>query len=494
MITNIGENIKRCREKKNITLDELAARLHIEQSYLEQLENNQQEPLVSELLKLAQALDTDIAALIYGQEFGEKRALVTRAHERLTIHRRHDIKYESLAPSYTGRHMEPFLIEVEAPKNQAPSFSQHNGEEFHYVLSGKIKVLIGEEEHELADGDSIYFDSSLPHALFATKRPARVLTAIYDSAAMLHLTRGSYMRDLIHAAKHLGGKNIAVICPEDAELETINRGIEEGIIRQAYLIGDKKLLPANLLVYKQSYQFIEIDPQVENYSQLAAAMGTELVRNKECQLLMKGLVNTADFMKAVLHKETGITTDRRLSLISICELPNISRPILLTDPAINPALVTDNDIRTAIDIISNAIDTARLLGIAHPKVALLEANEKPSEKLPATLYEQELTSRSWEGATVFGPLSYDLALYEESAQKKGLSANPVAGKADILVVPYISAGNFLYKAWVMSMNAEVASVVAGAQVPLIITSRSDSPATKFMTLCASTVLSQQMCR
>ena len=95
----------------------------------------------------------------------------------------------------------------------------------------------------------------------------------------------------------------------------------------------------------------------------------------------------------------------------------------------------------------------------------------------------------WEDAEVYGPLSYDLALYEESAQHKGITDNPVAGKADILIVPHISGGNFLYKAWAMTMSADVANVVLGAKVPLIITSRSDNDLTKFLTLCASAVYS-----
>jgi phosphate butyryltransferase len=488
---NIGENLKRLREKRHIDLQDLADMLQKDQSYLEEIEANKIEPLISELLKLARILNTDISALIYGNEFYEKKAIITRVHERITVNRRYDIKYESLAPNYAGRHMEPFLIELDSPRHQAPVYSQHNGEEFHYVLSGKAGVVVDGKEYELATGDSIYFDSSLPHAIFAIKKPAKLLTTIYDSSSMLHLTRGPYMRDLIHAAKHLGGKNIAVICPERAELETINKGIEEGIIRKAFLIGAKAFLPLDLLIYHKYYEIVELNADTKNYHQLAAGKGTELIRNRECQLLMKGLINTVDFIKAVLNKETGITISRRLSLISICELPNIQRPVLLTDPGINPALVVDNDLQSAVDIIKNAIETAQALGVVKPKVALLEANEKPSQNLPATLHEQELTALEWEGATVFGPLSYDLALYEESARKKGLTGNPVAGKADILVVPYVSAGNFLYKAWVMTMNAEVASVVVGAQVPLILTSRSDSPATKFLTLCASTVLSSQ---
>jgi len=129
------------------------------------------------------------------------------------------------------------------------------------------------------------------------------------------------------------------------------------------------------------------------------------------------------------------------------------------------------------------------MGVHRPKVAILDANEVPSEKVPSSMIAKELSEMEWEDAEVYGPLSYDLALYEESAQHKGITDNPVAGRADILIVPHISGGNFLYKAWAMTMSADVANVVLGAKVPLIITSRSDNDLTKFLTLCASAVYS-----
>jgi len=108
------------------------------------------------------------------------------------------------------------------------------------------------------------------------------------------------------------------------------------------------------------------------------------------------------------------------------------------------------------------------------------------------MYEKQISEMEWEDADVYGPLSYDLALYEESVKQKGFGENPVAGKADILVVPYISGGNFLYKAWAMTMNVDVANIVLGAQAPLIITSRGDTNMTKFLTICACCVCSEYL--
>ena len=174
-------------------------------------------------------------------------------------------------------------------------------------------------------------------------------------------------------------------------------------------------------------------------------------------------------------------------MVSMFELPKLKRFIFLTDPGINPELIIKNDIETARDIILNAIDVAKSMGVTHPKVAILDANERASEKIPTSIFAQELTRMDWEDAIVYGPLSYDLALYEESVRHKGIKNNPVAGKADILIVPHLAGGNFLYKSWAMTMSADVANVVIGAKVPVIITSRSDSDMTKFLTLCASSI-------
>ena len=209
-------------------------------------------------------------------------------------------------------------------------------------------------------------------------------------------------------------------------------------------------------------------------------------------MLMKGKINTAVFMKAILNKDKGIGTGRRLSLVSIFELPEVDRLVFLTDPGINPALTVANDVMASKDIILNAIDVAQSMGVDQPNVAILDANEKPSEKIPTSIFAKQLSDMEWGNATVFGPLSYDLALYDEAVKHKGMTDLPVAGKADILIVPHIAGGNFLYKAWAMTMGADVANVVLGARVPVILTSRSDNDMTKFLTLCASAVYSQHV--
>ncbi len=487
----LQENIKRIMLKKGITKSRLAALTHIDESAIEDILSGKIQPLASDLLKIANALSVDTATILYGHAFEEKKALKTTPEERVRVQRRDNFKYESLAPYYAGKHIEPFALEIY--KTETPDLSQHEGEEFHYVLEGEIKITVGDEEFLLKSGDSIYFDSSLPHSVVSLVDVSKVIAAIYNPGSMLQTTRSKKMRDLIQAARFLRKKALVLVCPDSASLEAVNKAIEEEIVSHAYLIGNRSQIEnlKNLLMHRKKYSFIDVEEAQDKslYELECARKGVETLKKEKAQMIMKGKINTANFLKAILDKRSGVGLFRRLSLVSIFELPNLNRLIFLTDPGINPELFSGGGIEASIDIIKNAIEAARSLGVAHPRVALLDANEIPSRNIPTTLYEKQLSEMEWEDADVHGPLSYDLALYEEAVEKKGLKGNPVAGRADILVVPHIEGGNFLYKAWVMTMGAEVANLVLGAKVPIILTSRSDSDITKFLTICASAIYS-----
>jgi phosphate butyryltransferase len=487
-----GDNIKAIRKRKGYSLEELAESTGTEKEYLQSLEEQDIEASVSELMKISAALGTDISALIYGKEFNEGGLTVTRTDSRKVVERRKRHKYESLAPDYSGRHIEPFLVEVFEQDEDNLEFSFHDGEEFHFVIKGVLKIIVEGREYVLHPGDTIYFDSSMKHALNAVGGNAEVLVTIYNDKSMMHYTRSPLMSNLVQGAKLIGGMNVVIVMPNSTAIEAVNKAIEEKVIKDAYFVGDSSTYPPELLKYPDFYKFVEIDPSVEDFDKTAAEKAITLIHSGEGHMLMKGKINTAVFMKAILNKEKGIGTGRRLSLVSIFELPELDRLIFLTDPGINPALTVQNDVNASKDIILNAIDVAQSMGIDKPKVALLDANEKPSEKVPSSIFAQQLSEMDWGNATVYGPLSYDLALYEEAVKHKGMTDLPVAGKADILIVPHISGGNFLYKAWAMTMGAEVANVVLGARVPVILTSRSDSDMTKFLTLCASVVYSRHV--
>lgn len=487
-----GNNIRDLRKRKSLSIDDLSAMTGLSSDYIQDLEEKDMEAAVSELLKISAALGTDISALIYGKEFNEGGVTVTRPESRRVVERRKRHKYESLAPDYSGRHMEPFLVEVFEQDDENLEFSSHEGEEFHYVIKGTLKIIVDDKEYILNQGDTLYFDSAFRHALNAIGGNAEILVSIFNENSMMNHARSPLMGNLIQGAKVIGGMNVVVIMPNSTAIEAVNRAIEEQVVKQAYLVGDSSTYSSDLLKYPEFYRFVEVDPETEEFDKTAAEKGIELIHKGDGHMLMKGKINTAIFMKAILNKEKGIGTGRRLSLVSIFELPEVDRLVFLTDPGINPALTVSKDVEASKDIILNAIDVAQSMGVDKPNVAILDANEKPSEKIPTSIFAKQLSEMEWDDATVYGPLSYDLALYEEAVKHKGMTDLPVAGKADILIVPHIAGGNFLYKAWAMTMGSDVANVVLGARVPVILTSRSDSDMTKFLTLCASAVYSQHV--
>ncbi|MCX8084525.1 MAG: phosphate acyltransferase [Calditerrivibrio sp.] len=490
MKIDIGSNIKKIIIQENIDVDFLLKQINLEKDEFNRILNNELQPSVSILLKISKALNKDLSTIIYGNEFKPKKTVATRREERIPIRRRRGYDYESLAPFYVGRSMEPLLVEVR--KSEKQEISTHKGEEFHFVLHGKVKLIVDGEEYILEEGDTLYFDSSLPHCINSISDFSKLLVVVLNTESMIHQIKGKKMRDMVHAAKLLPKKNISLVCPDDSSMSAVNRAIEEGIVDKVYLVGDiekTSFYCKDHLNYKNHYEFIHVSAQDESYELETAKKGVEIIRKGDAQLIMKGKINTQNFVKAILDKEKGLNIGRRLSLVSIFELPSVDRLIFLTDPAINPSLFIDDKLESSFDILRNAIEAARSLGIDKPRVALLDANEVPSAKIPTSILEKQLSELNWPDAYVYGPLSYDLALYSDSVEKKGLKDNPVAGKADILVVPHIEGGNFLYKAWVMTMGVEVANLVLGAACPIILTSRSDGEMTKFLTICASSIFS-----
>jgi phosphate butyryltransferase len=483
----IGKNIKKIMDEKNIDFEFLKDSMGYDESTLNKILNDEQAPSASELLKISALLDTEISILLYGRINKSQKCVKTSWDERVRVDRKGKLNYESLAPNYPNKVIEPFIVEIF--RDDEAELSQHAGEEFHYVIKGTAKITVDNKDYILEPGDSLYFDSSLPHSLNSITERTQVLSAIYYKESLVHHTKGFGMKAIIESARMLKNKKIALVCPDSTSISAVNHAIDEKIIESAYLIGnlDKiKELCGEDLKYTTKYTFIEVEIN-DQYEINSAKKAVELIKNKQADMLMKGKINTANFVKAVLDKKEGISSGRRLSLVSIFEIPDVNRLIMLTDPGINPELFAENDVDTAIDIVKNAIDVAKSLGVNRPKVALLDANEVPSSKIPTTIHEKTLSEMEWESADVYGPLSYDLALYEEAVKKKGITNNKVAGKADILVVPHISGGNFLYKTWVMTLGAEVANIVLGAKAPIILTSRSDSDITKFLTICASSI-------
>ncbi|MFM0593602.1 bifunctional enoyl-CoA hydratase/phosphate acetyltransferase [Paraburkholderia dilworthii] len=222
------------------------------------------------------------------------------------------------------------------------------------------------------------------------------------------------------------------------------------------------------------------------HSHAAAAKAVELVRAGEADALMKGSLHTDELLEEVVRKDTGIRTERRLSHVFIMDVPTYPKPLFITDAAVNifPTL------EQKADIVRNAIELAHALGIALPKVAVLSALETVTSKIPSTLDAAALCKMADRGqiggAIIDGPLAFDNAISEQAAAIKHLNS-PVAGDADILLVPDLEAGNMLAKELTYLAKADAAGIVLGARVPIILTSRADNERAR-MASCAVAAL------
>ncbi len=489
---SMGRYLKRYMAREGIGDGEIRETLGIDAARYEALHKGTLSLGVSDLLKLATLLKTDIPALLYGKEYRERRAIKTSVAERRVVRHNRVLDYESLAPRYVGRRMEPFLVTVYRRDDAEVESSCHDGEEFLFITEGVLKVVVETEVYILETGDSFYFDSSLSHWINAVTDKVVMVASIYKEASMVHQTRGRRMKAIIEGARLLPPRNIVVVSPDRAALSAINIAIDEEIIHKAFLVGKRAWIEAQCdgeLRFPAFYEYVEVAAEGDAFELAASRAGVAMIRQGRGHMIMKGKVNTGSYLKAILHREEGIGTGRRLSLVGIFDVPGVDRLLLLTDPGINPELFVGADAASGVDIVRNAIDVAKSLGVVRPKVALLDANEVPTDSIPTTRFERILSEMTWEDADVVGPLSYDLALYEKFVSVKGIPANPVAGKADILVVPSIATGNILYKSWAMTLGAEVANVVLGASASIILTSRSDSDTVKFLTICASALYS-----
>jgi phosphate acetyltransferase len=209
------------------------------------------------------------------------------------------------------------------------------------------------------------------------------------------------------------------------------------------------------------------------HSHEAAEKAVALVREGRAEMLMKGSLHTDELLGAVVKRDTGLRTERRLSHCFILDVPNHDNILIITDAAINifPTL------EDKVDIVQNAIDLAHALGVDRPKVAILSAMETVNPKLESTVEAAALCKMADRGqitgGVLDGPLALDNAISPDAARIKGI-AGPVAGHADILVVPDLEAGNMLAKSLSFLADADSAGIVVGARVPITLTSRADS--------------------
>ncbi len=231
-------------------------------------------------------------------------------------------------------------------------------------------------------------------------------------------------------------------------------------------------------------------PVLEAATEAAAAQASvDLCRSGKAQAMMKGSLHTDELMRVAMARDTGLRTSKRISHVFVMDTPAYDRTLLITDAAIN----IEPELEDKVHIVQNAIDLAHALGIPEPKVALLSAVETVNPKIASTLDAAALCKmadrKQIVGAVLDGPLAFDTAVSEKAAEIKGLKS-PVAGKADILVVPDLESGNMLAKQLEYLGGAQLAGIVLGARVPVILTSRADSAATR-LTSCAVAALLEQ---
>jgi phosphate acetyltransferase len=282
--------------------------------------------------------------------------------------------------------------------------------------------------------------------------------------------QSAYQR-LIAAVKGLPATPTAVAHPCNASsLEGAIDAAQLGIIAPI-LVGPKnKILAAAAAAHLDITPYEIVDAE---HSHDAAAKAVALVREGRAEMLMKGSLSTDELLGAVVRRDGGLRTERRLSHCFIMDVPNHPNVLIITDAAINifPTLAEK------VDIVQNAIDLAHALRIAQPKVAILSAMEKINPSLQSTVEAAALCKMADRGqitgGLLDGPLALDNAISPEAAQIKNIGG-PVAGQADILVVPDLEAGNMLAKSLSFLMGADSAGIVLGARVPITLTSRADS--------------------
>ncbi|MGZ9033065.1 MAG: bifunctional enoyl-CoA hydratase/phosphate acetyltransferase [Rhodospirillales bacterium] len=329
----------------------------------------------------------------------------------------------------------------------------------------------------LDDGSEILAATALVVA------PRERIRAPLHALPKVQLQREDRYLELLARCERLAPMRTAVVypCSPDA-LAGVAEAAEQHLIAPILVGPEAKIRAvADAAGVEIPYRIVAAE-----HSEHAAALAVELVRRGEADNLMKGSLHTDELLRAVLRPEAGLRTGSRLSHCFLLAVPTYPRPIILTDAAIN----ISPDLRTKRDICQNAIDLARALGLATPKLAILAAVETVNPDMPATLEAASLCKMADRGqitgGILDGPLAFDNAVDEDAARTKGI-VSPVAGRADILVAPDLEAGNMLAKQLTFMAGAEAAGIIVGARVPVVLTSRADSARTRLAS-CALSVL------
>lgn len=292
--------------------------------------------------------------------------------------------------------------------------------------------------------------------------------------------------DLLSKLKVGKRKKLSVAVAQDEPvLEAVKAAKERGIA-DAILVGNKEEIEK--IATKIDMDLSDFEIIHEKDIKKAALKAIELVSSGVADMVMKGLVDTATFLRSVLNKEVGLRTGNLMSHVAVFEIEGIDRLILLTDAAFN----TYPDLKQKVQIINNSVMVAKSCGIENIKVAPICAVEVVNPDMPATVDAALLSKMSdrgqIKGCIVDGPLALDNALSEEAAHHKGITG-PVAGRADILLLPNIDVANVMYKTLTYTSNTKNGGILVGASAPVILTSRTDSFETKVNSIALAALVS-----
>jgi len=293
--------------------------------------------------------------------------------------------------------------------------------------------------------------------------------------------------DLLSKLKVAEKKTLAVAVAQDEPvLEAVKAAKDKGIA-DAILVGDKAKIEE--VATKIDMDLTEFEIIHEEDVKKAALKAIELVSSGAADMVMKGLVDTATFLRSVLNKEVGLRTGKLMSHVSVFEIEGLDRLILLTDAAFN----TYPDLKQKVQIINNSVMVAKACGIENPKVAPICAVEVVNPDMPATVDAALLSKMNDRGqikeCIVDGPLALDNAISEEAAHHKGVTG-PVAGKADILLLPNIDVANVMYKSLTYTAQTKNGGILVGTSAPVILTSRADSFETKVNSIALAALVSE----
>jgi phosphate butyryltransferase len=288
-----------------------------------------------------------------------------------------------------------------------------------------------------------------------------VLKSLND---LIHIVEGGHRRKLVLAAAH-----------DQHCLGAVVRAWKDNII-EPILIGDQESIRD--ICISQNYNIEGLTIINEPVTEIAVEKAVKMVSSKQADILMKGKVGSSTLLKCVLNKEWGLRTGNLLSHFALFEVETYHKVIAVSDVAMNIA----PDLKDKIAIVNNSVACLNKLGYSMPKVAVLGAVEMVNENMEATLHAALLSKMNQReqirNCIIDGPLAFDNAISKESAQYKGIRSE-VAGDTDLLIMPDIEVGNVLYKSLVFFAKAKVASMILGARVPIVLTSRSDSEQAKF---------------